>query len=1430
MVNHRHFLNKKIKWRVLSAAVAVVLLGEIFMPENMQWLMSSLFHEITVHASAVPLGEPQVHAEIPECTFLDQLYDGEGAIGKLPSTAAYRDGFSAPEFVTFKELREACGTGTSFNNITAQTYKDEKIAICDADDLYTYSMIVNRKSGEGVVERDYYLSLHLILGNNIEYSEASSKKHYFLPIGTFDVPFKGTFDGQCFEIRQLYFDKDYSPVTFGMFGYIGEGAEVGNFGLYHPFLDFVNPASEPGTIASNNYGTIHDVYVVVDEYEHTEKNNSFVSDNANYVGGIVAKNFATGTIRDSYFAGRLKGSEPAALHPICASNAGTIQNCYYDQDVFQLGNSQQYSMGRTTFNYTISEVKGLTNINIKWLNGTQGMTGTKFKRLLAGNSNQRNSVTNTTQEYWQYPKLYGYTGAGSSGDPFVISTPADLINFPCSYEYYQSYNVGSTNYKFYFKLGNCIDMSEVAEYAYKPQVNYDIITNKVSSGAPVLVEYKGDNRTPYPFTGVLAGTVASNDGSCHLEHHHLTNSDGDLTESHMIYNLTIDTPADSIRHENEEDTGDDYYFAALIGYSYGAAVRNLQIVGGAVSTGDHDLMKSSDLNNVANNSIDIGGDHTSPYYVYVASVIGKSRNQTELNNVHSSAVVRLGTGDQFGTAMGGVAACGYFCPVTNCSNSGDIIGGYKHINRYQKTINEKYSLGGVLGYAWNDKYTTATTMSNIVNHGNIFAVTLVGDDTQTAPTSTCCCAGVSTFRLAANYYATTSKILNDGMIFDGPVKRDASGELMFTEVTDVTDSKGSRFIPEEETILRPVPEELPEGKEVLVDKNTTYIHGVAADCIFNACNKGKIYAFMQYKNELSGVGGGRYYYNSRHYGKNNRNDADIYVFSWATRISGISSNVFESQYNNGSNYSYGAVSADTCCNKGNIYVFDGAKPLNTSNDNNLYLGGIAALGGCYSCYNAGTIYIAPSNSTNNSSSDNIYVAGCSQYTSYQNNNNNSIGKIILDYDKYHYEPKANTSSVYGVAGGYNNNNYSLILFYHNTQAQKPYANIRIYGCGEQTIDGGLHNCVNYADIYVDASEGNKSISSLSIYGVGTSYTNWSQAVMWCTNVGNIAFAGETDDLRILTIGSAGRGSLQNCMNLGNVTVTEGSRIGSANVVGFCPGNRYLPEHHVSGWRKGCSIYDELTSLDSLDYNRDILDRLDEDTIYGVFDLRGYYGSLVVCPGEQSGYYSCDYFRNYGQINIENAYIAGRLVVSAISHDTGNANSSYNNSGHGSHNENYADININNVVTTGDVYVRAGATGSYNINYGNIDIQHVVKETSGDAYMYVSGMAHCRNGCTNCENRGNITIHDMGAAIYNETTYEARYHDLSTTTGGYYTYCVGGISTSYYPWNSDAMDRCANYGNITIKNPYAQTLYVAGITTHIDDLQREQYGGGLHHRH
>lgn len=135
----------------------------------------------------------------PECSFKDELYAGEDAISPLPSYKEYKEntGYTEPKRISFTDFREECGAGLSFDLGKATSFMSQeyKLMICNAEELYNYSMLVNGAGSNSEVS--FYLSANIVLGDNIEYSEMSYDEYYFLPIGNEQYPFTGTFNGHA---------------------------------------------------------------------------------------------------------------------------------------------------------------------------------------------------------------------------------------------------------------------------------------------------------------------------------------------------------------------------------------------------------------------------------------------------------------------------------------------------------------------------------------------------------------------------------------------------------------------------------------------------------------------------------------------------------------------------------------------------------------------------------------------------------------------------------------------------------------------------------------------------------------------------------------------------------------------------------------------------------------------------------------------------------------------------------------------------------------------------------------------------------------------------------------------------------------------------------------------------------------------------------
>ncbi|MDR0408022.1 MAG: hypothetical protein LBH45_03800 [Campylobacteraceae bacterium] len=120
----------------------------------------------------------------------------------------------------------------------------------------------------------------------------------WIPIGTDNAPFIGSFEGNGFKITDLYISSDLQSV--GLFG-VNNG-DVKNLGV----------ETAQGSISASS------------------------GSGSNYIGGIAGKNL--GTITNSYSTGKISASSSSYIFSsgaggIVGENAGTITNSYSIGDV-----------------------------------------------------------------------------------------------------------------------------------------------------------------------------------------------------------------------------------------------------------------------------------------------------------------------------------------------------------------------------------------------------------------------------------------------------------------------------------------------------------------------------------------------------------------------------------------------------------------------------------------------------------------------------------------------------------------------------------------------------------------------------------------------------------------------------------------------------------------------------------------------------------------------------------------------------------------------------------------------------------------------------------------------------------------------------------------------------------------------------------------
>jgi hypothetical protein len=205
----------------------------------------------------------------------------------------------------------------------------------------------------------------------------------WVPIGYSDVElitaFKGTFDGQGYEIHDLFIDgSDLPPFEVGLFGLsygvirdigvvnatvvvgpgtwpagalVGVNTFGGNVSVYEDY-------GGVGGLIGQNSATVSDSYSTASVTGNSVvgglvgRNNGAVSNSystgnvtgENYIGGLIGVN--SGTVTDSYSTGNVTGEEYVA--GLIGGNWGTVGNSFWDTET----SGQYTSAGGTSKNTT----------------------------------------------------------------------------------------------------------------------------------------------------------------------------------------------------------------------------------------------------------------------------------------------------------------------------------------------------------------------------------------------------------------------------------------------------------------------------------------------------------------------------------------------------------------------------------------------------------------------------------------------------------------------------------------------------------------------------------------------------------------------------------------------------------------------------------------------------------------------------------------------------------------------------------------------------------------------------------------------------------------------------------------------------------------------------------------------------------------------
>jgi hypothetical protein len=156
------------------------------------------------------------------------------------------------------------------------------------------------------------------------------------PIGTENGLFAGTFDGQGYEVRDLFSNRT-DEMYAGFFGVVGEEGVIQNVGVVS---GNVTGNDNVGGLVGHNGGTVSNSYYtgsltgnesvggLMGKNSGTASNSysaSSVIGNAN-VGGLVGEN--TATVSNSYSTGSVTGN--THVGGLVGSNFGTVSNSFWD--------------------------------------------------------------------------------------------------------------------------------------------------------------------------------------------------------------------------------------------------------------------------------------------------------------------------------------------------------------------------------------------------------------------------------------------------------------------------------------------------------------------------------------------------------------------------------------------------------------------------------------------------------------------------------------------------------------------------------------------------------------------------------------------------------------------------------------------------------------------------------------------------------------------------------------------------------------------------------------------------------------------------------------------------------------------------------------------------------------------------------------------
>ena len=280
------------------------------------------------------------------------------------------------------------GTGT----------EDNPYQISSAADLEEFRDIVNGENGKtrnssacAILKNDIVLNNDVLNSDGSLNEEKASTFEEWTPIGTEEVPYNGTFEGNSHTVSGIYINtsEDYQ----GLFGYIGIGGTVKDLGIEK---SRIKGGNNVGGIAGDSSGNIEDCYNTgsvsggnnVGGIAGTADgatdchNEGTVSGSGEYIGGILGRGSISGNAVRCYNTGSVIGSGEGPVAGIAGGQVLGGLNCYNEGAIS--GNAASGILGSSFAGamhcYNIGKVDG------RAISGSHEMTESENNYYLKGSA------------------------------------------------------------------------------------------------------------------------------------------------------------------------------------------------------------------------------------------------------------------------------------------------------------------------------------------------------------------------------------------------------------------------------------------------------------------------------------------------------------------------------------------------------------------------------------------------------------------------------------------------------------------------------------------------------------------------------------------------------------------------------------------------------------------------------------------------------------------------------------------------------------------------------------------------------------------------------------------------------------------------------------------------------------------------------------